>query len=66
MSSTALDSYLEIFADGNPAVLVSNDDIDGTTQNARVSFSAPSANFYIIRARGKTAGVTGAYTLGVQ
>ncbi|HEV7387886.1 MAG TPA: hypothetical protein VGN73_04660 [Gemmatimonadaceae bacterium] len=66
MSSTALDSYLEIFADGNPAVLVANDNIDGTTQNARFAFSSTTASFYIIRARGKVAGVTGAYTIAVQ
>jgi hypothetical protein len=66
MSSTALDSYLEIFADGNPAVLVANDNIDGTTQNARFAFSSTTASFYIIRARGKAAGVTGAYTIAVQ
>ena len=66
MSSAALDSYLEIFPDGNPAPLTSNDNIDGTTQNARFTFSAPSASFYIIRARGKTAGITGAYTIAIQ
>jgi hypothetical protein len=66
MSSTALDSYLEIFRNGSPATLASNDNIDGTTQNARFTFSAPAEDFYIITARGKTAGVTGAYTLAVQ
>ncbi len=67
MTSTALDSYLEIFADGNPGTaLASNDNIDGSTQNARLTFSAPSAGFYIIRARGKTAGITGAYNFSLQ
>jgi len=66
MTSSALDSYLEIFADGNAAVLTSNDNIDGSTQNARFAFSAPSTGFYIIRARGKTAGITGAYNFSLQ
>jgi len=66
MTSAALDSYLEISADGNPAVLASNDNIDGSTQNARFTFSAPSAGFFIIGARGKTAGITGAYNFSIQ
>ena len=65
MSSTAVDSYLELFADGStPAA--SNDNIDGTTQNARIGYTAPATGYYLIRARTLTAGATGAYTLAIQ
>jgi hypothetical protein len=66
MSSASIDSYLEIRADGNSTVLASNDNIDGSTQNARVAFTAPSTAFYIIKARTPTANVTGSYTIAVQ
>ena len=65
MSSTAVDSYLELFAD-SPTPAASNDNIDGTTQNARITFTAPANGYYLIRARTMTAGVTGAYTLAIQ
>jgi hypothetical protein len=66
MSSTAFDSYLELHADGSSAILASNDNIDGTTQNAQFAFTATSTGFYIIRARSVAAGATGAYTLAIQ
>jgi len=66
MTSTAVDSYLEITADGNSTILMSNDNIDATTQNAQFTFMAGSTGFYIIKARSAAAGATGAYTLAVQ
>jgi hypothetical protein len=69
MTSSAVDSYLEIRADGDPAVLVSNDDIDATTKNARVTYTVPAltpAGFYIIHAASKVAPATGDYTLTIQ
>jgi len=66
MTSTALDSYLEIYADGNSTVLASNDNVDATSQNAQVAFTAGSSGFVIIKARSAAAGATGAYTLAVQ
>ncbi|MFL5480073.1 MAG: hypothetical protein ACJ79X_13735 [Gemmatimonadaceae bacterium] len=66
MSSGSVDSYLEIHADGSATILASNDNVDATTQNARVALTAPADNFYIITARAATAGVTGPYTLGIQ
>jgi hypothetical protein len=69
MSSNAVDSYLEIFAAGTATILASNDNIDGATQNARLSFTPAStapSGFYIIRARSTASGVTGAYTLAIQ
>ena len=66
MSSGAVDSYLEIFADLNSPPLVFNDSADGTTADARVTFQAPSTGFFVIRARSAAAGATGAYTLTLQ
>jgi hypothetical protein len=66
MTSSVLDSSIEIRADGSTALLASNDNIDGTTQNARVSFTAPSFGFYIIAAASKVAAATGAYTFAIQ
>jgi hypothetical protein len=71
MSSSTLDSYVEIRPNGSPTVLASNDNIDATTKDARVTYSVPTSvgvagGFYIIAAASKVAGATGAYTLSVQ
>jgi hypothetical protein len=70
MTSSVLDSYLEIRAPGNPQpVLAFNDDADQTTKNAQVSYTVPAtapAGFYIIAAASKVAAATGDYTLTVQ
>jgi hypothetical protein len=68
MASTALDSFLEIYQlSASGAVLrASNDNRDGTTQDALLAFVAPVEATYVIRARATTAGVSGAYTISVQ
>lgn len=71
MTSSTLDSYVEIRANGNPVVLAFNDDIDATTKNARVTYTVPNTGtstggFFIIAAASRVAGATGAYTLSVQ
>jgi hypothetical protein len=66
MTSSVVDSYLEIRANGSSAVLVSNDNINANTKDAEVVFTAPTAGFYIINAASRTAGATGDYTLSVQ
>jgi hypothetical protein len=68
MTSSTLDSYVEIRFNGDPAVLASNDNIDGTTKDARVTYSVPNTGggFYIVAAASRVAGATGAYTLSVQ
>ena len=66
MTSSELDSYLEIHADGNLTILASNDDVDSSTKNSTVVFTPTATNFYIITARSTAAGVTGAYTISVQ
>jgi hypothetical protein len=66
-----LDSYLEIRASGSSLVLASNDNIDATTKNARLTYavpvlSTPTAGFYIILAASRVAGATGDYTFSIQ
>jgi hypothetical protein len=71
MTSSTLDSYVELRSNGNPVVLASNDDIDGTTKDARLTYTVPNTGtstggFFIIAAASRVAGATGAYTLSVQ
>lgn len=70
MSSSTVDSFLEIHADGSGIPIASNDNIDSTTKDARIVFTAPttpqSGAFYVVKARSTAAGVTGAYTLTLQ
>ena len=68
MTSSAVDSYLELRTDGGLAPVVSNDDATTTTKNAQITYTATSttAGFFIITAATKVAGVTGDYTLTVQ
>jgi Bacterial Ig-like domain (group 1) len=66
MSSTDIDSYLEIHSGSSNAILASNDDADGTTKNATVTFTPPTTDFYVITSRTQAAGQTGAYTLTIQ
>jgi hypothetical protein len=71
MTSSTLDSYVEIRPNGNPVAVASNDNIDGTTKDARVTYAVPNTGtstggFFIIAAASRVAGATGAYTLSVQ
>jgi hypothetical protein len=66
MTSSVLDSYLEIRRDGSSALLASNDNIDATTKDARFAFTVPASGFYIILAASKVAGSTGDYTFSIQ
>jgi hypothetical protein len=65
MSSTAVDSYILIY-DTRRAVLIFNDDKDGTTKDAQVAFTASVEGFYGILASSGNVGATGAYTVVVQ
>jgi hypothetical protein len=66
MTSSVLDSYVEIRANGSAAVLVSNDNVNGTTTDAEVAFIPATTGFYIIAAASKTAGATGDYTFSIH
>ncbi|HEX9310944.1 MAG TPA: Ig-like domain-containing protein [Gemmatimonadaceae bacterium] len=67
MTSTVVDSYLELYTNGSPPALVaSNDSKDGTSLNAQFVYTVPSTGFYFIKARSTAAGVTGPYTITVQ
>lgn len=66
MTSSAIDSYLEITAAGGTTILGQNDNADGTTQNAQLTFTAGPTSYYFVKARSAAAGATGAYTLVIQ
>ena len=65
MSSTAVDSYLEILRN-NGTTVAQNDNRDATTKDARVTFTAAVTDYYAIVARTALASQTGAYSLTVQ
>jgi hypothetical protein len=66
MTSSVVDSYLEIRRDGSTAVLAANDNIDATTKNAQFTYTAPASGFYIILAASVVAGATGDYTFDIH
>jgi hypothetical protein len=71
MTSPTLDSYIEfrsvqLNSNGSPTFFASNDDIDASTKDARVTFTVTAAGFYIIMGATKVAGALGDYTLTVQ
>ena len=69
MTSTVLDSYLEVYllnSNGTGTFEASNDNADGTTQNAQLVFNPPADGFYYFKARSAAAGATGAYTIAIQ
>jgi hypothetical protein len=66
MTSSVVDSYLEIRRDGSTAVLASNDNIDATTKDAQFTYTAPASGFYIILAASLVAGSTGDYTFAIH
>jgi hypothetical protein len=66
MTSTDIDSYLEIHSGTSNAILASNDDASATTKNASVTFTPSTTDFYVITARTQAAGQTGAYSLTIQ
>ena len=69
-STTGLDSYVELRPAGSGTVLASNDNIDATTKNARLTFTVPNSaqatGFYIITAASPIVGVIGDYTISIQ
>lgn len=67
MSSTTIDSSLELFRLENPAVRVAqNEDKDTTTKDAQIVYTATATNYYAIVARTGPNLQTGAYTLQIQ
>lgn len=65
MTSTAIDSYLEIYG-GIPPLRVAFNNNSGSGQNAQITYTAPVAGPYFVAASSPTVGATGAYTLQIQ
>lgn len=69
MNSSAIDSYIAIYAPGNETPLAWNDDKDTSTKDAQLTFTPPSTArpaFYFIAATSGSGTPTGAYSLTVQ
>jgi hypothetical protein len=65
MSSTTVDSFLQLVTlDG--ALITQNDNIDSSTRDARVSFTATQSGYYAIFARTVPTTTQGPYTLTIQ
>jgi adhesin/invasin len=65
MSSPIVDSFLQLVTlDG--ALIAQNDNIDSSTTNARISFTATQSGYYAIFARTVPTTTLGPYTLTIQ
>jgi hypothetical protein len=66
MSSTSVDSFLQLVRNNTSTPLVQNDNRDATTQDAQITFTATATDYYAIFARTTGQNQTGAYTLSIQ
>lgn len=66
MNSSAIDSYLAIYAPGNTTPLAQNDDKDPSTKDAQLVFTPTATGFYFIAATSGTVGATGPYSFTIQ
>jgi hypothetical protein len=65
MASTTVDSFLQLVRfDG--VVVAENDNIDGTTNDSRITFTVTQTNYYAIFARSVPTTAVGPYTLTIQ
>lgn len=65
MTSGTLDSFLQLVRlDG--LVVAQNDNVDTTTKDARITFTATQTNYYAIFTRSVPTTAVGAYTLTIQ
>jgi hypothetical protein len=65
MTSATLDSFLQLVRlDG--VVVTENDNMDATTKNSRITFTATQSNYYAIFARSVPTTAVGDYTLTIQ
>lgn len=65
MTSTAVDAYINIY-DPNNVVVASNDNRDGTTTDAQLTYTPTITGFYSILPTSANVGGTGSYTVVIQ
>jgi hypothetical protein len=65
MSSSAVDPYLELVR-LNGTIVASNDNRDGSTNSARITYTAAVTDYYAVVARTAGPSQTGAYSLSIQ
>jgi hypothetical protein len=66
MSSVTVDSFLELYEMVSLKQVASNDNRDSSTKDARLTYTAPAAGFFVIIARSAAGSPTGAYTLTLR
>ena len=64
LSSSAFDAYLELY--GVPGRVAVNDNYSSTGTDARLTFTSPVGDFFVLRAESAAGFVTGAYTIDIQ
>jgi hypothetical protein len=64
MSSSAVDSYLELYYLSN--MVASNDNLSTTSSDAQITYTPSASAFFLIRAKSVGTVTTGAYSLTVQ
>ena len=66
MSSTIVDSFLQLVTTREGTLITQNDNIDSSTKTARITFTATESNYYAIFARTVPTTAQGPYTLTIQ
>jgi hypothetical protein len=66
MSSSVVDSFLQIVRNSDRVTVAQNDNRDATTKDAQLTFTATVLDYYAIFARTAVTGQTGAYILTIQ
>ena len=66
MNSPTFDTYLQLLTYENGALVDENDNISGSSTNARMSYKPTTSGFYLIAAQGATTNELGNYTLIIQ
>ena len=66
MSSSDVDSYLELVPRVSGITVAQNDNRDATTKDAQITFAVTVTDYYAIVTRTAVASQTGAYTLTIQ
>ena len=66
MTSGALDSFLQLRRSEDGSLITQNDNVDSSTKNARITYTAAETNYYAIFASAGSTPSQGTYTLSIQ
>lgn len=63
---SGLNSYLRVYNQAGPLLLVENDDLDGTTSDSHIEVVAPDDGRYLAQVTSAGGGSVGQYELGIE